>query len=65
MVTTDEIVERVRAAKNRTEAAEVYADGIREADWIHWPAVNAAILERWTMAGLIYIKERAWKTLGA
>ncbi len=25
-----------------------------------WPAVNAAIIERWSMAGLVRVKRYAW-----
>jgi hypothetical protein len=38
-----------------------YAFGIRGSEEIDWPKVNAAIIERWSMAGLTYIKQRAWK----
>lgn len=26
-----------------------------------WPCINRAILERWSMSGLEWIKRRAWK----
>lgn len=28
-----------------------------------WAKINAAIIERWSISGLVYIKERAWKLL--
>lgn len=45
----------------RNGVALTYAFGIKGSEEIDWPKVNAAILERWSMAGLRYIKERAWK----
>lgn len=32
---------------------------------VDWRRVNEAILDRWSMAGLRYIKARAWKIVGA
>jgi hypothetical protein len=49
---------------NRDEVAHEYADllvSYRETDW---PALNAAILRRWSPAGLAYIKQRAWRLAG-
>ena len=48
---------------NRNEVAENYAIGLRThgPSWPRWKDVNAAILRRWSPAGLAYIKERAWK----
>lgn len=47
----------------RNEVAANYALGLRHhgMSWPHWKDVNAAILRRWSPAGLAYIKERAWK----
>lgn len=49
----------------RNAVALTYAFGLRNefsgSEEIDWPKVNAAIIERWSMAGLVYIKERAWK----
>jgi hypothetical protein len=52
-------------AFKRNAIALTYAFGLRNefsgSEVIDWKRVNAAILERWSMAGLTYIKERAWK----
>jgi hypothetical protein len=32
-----------------------------ERQLVDWPKVNEAIIKRWSLAGLIYIKNRAWK----
>lgn len=45
----------------RNDVALTYAFGLRGSEDVDWKRVNAAILERWSMAGLVYIKERAWK----
>jgi hypothetical protein len=48
---------------SRDEVADEYATCLRDfpADWDLWPDFNAAILRRWSPAGLTYIKERAWR----
>lgn len=51
---------------NRNEVAEEYASQMRQlgagfSEWPGWREFNAAILRRWSPAGLAYIKERAWK----
>lgn len=52
-------------AFKRDDIALTYAYGLRNhfggSEVINWKMVNAAILERWSMAALTYIKERAWK----
>lgn len=44
----------------RNDIAILYRDLLQQPG-IDWRAINAAIIERWSKAGLIYIKERAWK----
>ena len=48
---------------SRDEMADEYASALRAMphDWDRWPDFNAAILRRWSPAGLRYIKEKAWK----
>ncbi len=45
----------------RAEVAAHYGVALREGESVEWRFVNEAILERWSMAGLRWIKERAWK----
>lgn len=49
----------------RDDVALTYAFAIRQAqelgESIDYARVNGAIMERWSMAALKYIKERAWK----
>lgn len=48
---------------NRNEVAEDYARALSRYGpvWEGYAPVNQAILRRWSMSGLKYIKERAWK----
>lgn len=45
----------------REDIALTYAFLIRQSEHPDWSKINRAILERWSMAGLKWIKERAWK----
>lgn len=47
----------------RDEMADEYADLLltRPADWGVWPLLNVAIIDRWSLSGLEYIKRKAWK----
>lgn len=50
----------------RADVALTYAFGLRqegEVREVDWRKVNEAIIERWSMAGLKWIKTRAWKLL--
>jgi len=54
--------EWVHLFANRDEMAEEYArqlPGGGSTGW--WAELNAAIMRRWSPAGLAYIKTRAWK----
>ena len=45
----------------RNSISLTYAFALRADENIDWTKINQAILKRWSMAGLKYIKERAWK----
>ena len=49
----------------REDIAQTYAFVIRQlpANDPRWREINHAILDRWSMAALKWIKERAWKLL--
>lgn len=53
----------IRLFANRNDLAEEYATMLRRngPSWGGWREINEAILRRWSMAGLKYIKTRAWK----
>jgi hypothetical protein len=46
----------------RKDVAKTYAMSLRssERDTIDWKKVNEAIIERWSMSALTFIKEQAW-----
>ena len=44
----------------RDDVALTYALAMRSSEETDWKAVNEAIIERWSMSALRYIKERAW-----
>ena len=48
---------------SRDEVADEYASCLRDfpPEWDRWSDFNAAILRRWSPAGLRYIKEKAWQ----
>lgn len=45
----------------RRDVALTYAFALRDPDRVDWPAVNGAIVNRWSMSALGYIKDVAWK----
>lgn len=45
----------------RDDVLTTYAWCIRQADEVDFAVVNRAILDRWSMAALRYIKEGAWR----
>jgi len=50
----------------RNDVAITYSMALRssERDTVDWKVVNDAIMERWSLSGLCYVKERAWKLSG-
>lgn len=53
----------LRLFANRNEVAEEYAVLVRRngMQWDGYAKINQAIVRRWSMAGLKYVKDRAWK----
>ncbi len=51
----------------RKDVAQTYAMALMssERDKVDWKKVNAAIVERWSVSGLKFIKEAAWKMVEA
>jgi hypothetical protein len=45
----------------RKDVAQTYAFAIRQHDEVDFAVVNRAIVERWSIAGLKWIKEEAWR----
>ena len=44
----------------RNSISATYSLALRSSG-VDWPTVNKAIIERWSFAGLEYIKKRAWR----
>lgn len=59
----NELMLAVVESKDRKAMAGVYARYL-DANDVDWGVVNAAILTRWSMSGLQYIKTLAWKIRG-
>lgn len=62
------LAEITRPGSTRTSIAAVYREGIVAnlklgTDFVDWPSVNAALLQRYTVSGLIYIERLAWRGL--
>ena len=55
--------EWVSLYSSRNDLAWDYLDLLRTlpADSLTWKVLNEAIVRRWSLAGLRYIKEKAWK----
>lgn len=51
-------------AMTRDDVMLTYAFAIRQASEVDFATVNNAILNRWSMNALKYIKEGAWRKLG-
>lgn len=51
--------------QTRKGVAELYETGlmIRPLNQIDWWTINHAIIERWSPAGLLYVKNLAWKRI--
>lgn len=66
MSITDKLLEEItREGSNRKSIAVVYREGIwmhtNDCERVDWAVVNAAILSRYSVSGLNYIKAQAWK----
>ncbi len=61
-MSTAAILEAVEQAKRREDVVPAYRNALGESpratDWL---MVNDAIIERWSLFALQYIKERAWR----
>lgn len=64
MIHCEETILREIADKNakRLDVAQTYSLALRssEAPTIDWAKINKAIMDRWSKAGLIWIKQKAW-----
>ena len=55
------ILEEIANPKmKRKDVAQSYAWALRSSDKIDWAKINRAIMERWSLSALEWIKNRAW-----
>lgn len=55
------LVTMIRDRENtRDDIAVAYRNALLTHPVIDWSEVNRAILERWSVSGLRYVKEKAW-----
>lgn len=45
----------------RDDVAASYALAVGAPESVNWAAVNQAIMDRWSLSALRYIKDKAWK----
>lgn len=67
-MSTEELLAKIADHRTRRrDVAACYRAGIAPAtcDRIDWKAVNGAILERWSLHALNWIKQEAWRTTEA
>jgi hypothetical protein len=57
----DRIIEQIDLGAKRREIAEIYEVALREGIAVNWERINEAIIARWSLSGLKWIKERAWR----
>ena len=59
---TTELIALIDDRKNtRADVVDLYQTALMFSLDVDWPAVNAAIIERWSLAGLRHIKKLAWR----
>ena len=59
----DGIIKQINECKTRNEAAELYADMLfktKGASFESVTLIHKAIIEKWSLSGLKYIKKLAW-----
>ena len=45
----------------RNDIVATYALALTTMEEVDWPVVNRAIIDRWSLSALTYIKDRAWR----
>ena len=58
---TETLLSEIRCSSmHRIDVAKTYALALRSSTETDWERVNKAILDRWSMHALTWIKDRAW-----
>jgi hypothetical protein len=54
------ILNEIQAGATRKSVAMTYRLAMDSGEAVDWPVVNSAIIARWSMSGLQWIKQQAW-----
>lgn len=63
MTLEEDLLNKLKEKVTRKDIVSLYALMIYFEDLIDWKKVNRAIIKKWSLSGLIYIKRLAWKQL--
>lgn len=58
---TDTILSEITQGATRRAVAQTYRLAMQSSQPTDWPRVNAAIIARWSVSGLQWIKKQAWR----
>jgi hypothetical protein len=59
---TDQLLEAIANLKlKRADIVDLYHQALISNEDVSWSKINDAIMSRWSKAGLMWIKNRAWK----
>jgi len=64
MSRTNDIIAQINECKTRDAAAKVYAQILKDMHRVSFRTINDAIETKWSLAGLKYIKRKAWALVG-
>lgn len=60
-MTTDELLANIEHAKKRDDVIRAYAACLPRWSGVNKKTVDAAIITKWSAAGLVYIRQKAWR----
>ena len=57
---TDTLLNEIQSGATRKAVAQTYSLALRSSQLTDWALVNTAIMKRWSVFGLQWIKKQAW-----
>ena len=54
------LINEIKIAKTKKQIAQTYALALKSSEKTDWALVNRAIIDRWGIKSLHYIKDLAW-----
>lgn len=57
---TETLLREIEHGATRKSVAMTYRLAMQSSAPTDWPTVNAAIIKRWSVSGLTWIKQQAW-----